>query len=47
MSAGAIGRILDSANPRDKNLTEDCVGCSVDDKEHSEYDEGAQIPRCK
>ena len=35
VSTGAAGRILDSANPRDKNLTVGCVRCSVDDREHA------------
>ena len=40
LSAGAAGRILDSANARKiKNLTEGCVRCSID--------EGAQVPRWK
>ena len=48
VSAGAAGRILDSANPREiKNLTEGCVRCSVDEKEHSKHDQGAQVPRWK
>ena len=47
VSAGAAGSILDSANPRDKNLTEGRVRCSVDEREHSERDEGAQVPRWK
>ena len=47
VSAGAAGSILDSANPRDKNLTEGCGHRSVDEKEHSEHDEGAQVPRWK
>ena len=44
---GAAGRILDSANPRDKNLKEGCVRCSEDEREHSEHDEEAQVPRWK
>ena len=37
----SAGRILDSANPkRDKSLTEGCVRRSVDEREHSERDEG-------
>ena len=44
MSAGAAGRILDSTDPRDKNLTAGCVRCSADERGHSEGDEGAQIP---
>ena len=47
VSAGAVGRILDSANRRDKNLTEGCVCCSVDERGHSTHDEGAQVPRGK
>ena len=40
--ASTAGRILDSNNPREiKSLTEDCVSCSVDEREHSEHDEGA------
>ena len=34
VSTGAAGRILDSANPREKNLTEGCVRCSVGETEH-------------
>ena len=33
---GAAGRVLDSANPRDKSLTLDCVRCSEDEKAYSE-----------
>ena len=45
MSTGAAGRILHSARDwRDENLTEGCVRCSVDEREHSKQDEGAQIP---
>ena len=29
------------------NLIESCVRCSVDEREHSEHDEGAQVPRLK
>ena len=47
VSTGAAGRILDSANPREKNLTEGCVRCSEDEREHSEHDEGAQVPQWK
>ena len=48
MSAGAAGRILDSAkSKRDKSLTEGYVRCSVDEREHSERDEGAQVLRWK
>ena len=32
MSAGAAGWILDSANPRDKSLTEGCVRCNEDER---------------
>ena len=32
---------------KDKNLTEGCVRCSEDEREHSEHDEGAQVPRWK
>ena len=32
---------------KDKNLTVGCVRCSVDEREHSEHDEGAQVPRWK
>ena len=31
----------------DKNLAIGCVRCSVDEREHSERDEGAQVPRWK
>ena len=47
VSAGTAGKIHDSANARDKSLTERCVRCSVDEREHSECDEGAQVPRWK
>ena len=47
VSTGAAGRILDSANSRDKNLKEGCVRCSVDKTKHSEHDEGTQVPRWK
>ena len=40
VSTGAAGRILSSANPRDKNLKEGCVRCSLDERGHSEHDEG-------
>ena len=46
VSTGAAGRILDSANP-EKSLTVGCVHCSVDERGHSEDDEGAQVPRWK
>ena len=32
---------------REKNLKEGCVRCSEDEIEHSEHDEGAQVPRWK
>ena len=32
---------------RDNSLKEGCVRCSVDEREHSEHDEGAQVPRWK
>ena len=32
---------------RDKNLKEGSVHCSKDEREHSEHDEGAQVPRWK
>ena len=44
VSAGTARKILDSANPRDKNLTEGYVHCSVDEREHSKHDKGAQVP---
>ena len=47
MSGGTAGRILDSANPRDKKLKEGGVRCSADEREHSKHDEGAQVPRWK
>ena len=47
VSTRAAGRILNSANPRDKNLTEGCVRCSEDEIGHSEHDEGAQVPLWK
>ena len=28
-----------------KNLKQGCVHCSVDERGHSEHDEGAQVPR--
>ena len=31
----------------DKNLTEGCVRCSKNEREHREHDEGAQSPRWK
>ena len=45
VSAGAVGRILDSVNP--EKITEGCVRCSVDEREHSKHDEVAQVPRKK
>ena len=46
--AGAAGGILHSADRREsKNLKEGCVRCSVDEKGHSEHDEGAQVPQWK
>ena len=45
--ADAAERILDSANPREKSLTEGCVRCSEDERGHSEHDEEAQVPRWK
>ena len=45
--AGAAERILDFANSRDKNVTGGCVRCSVDERENSEDNEGAQVPRWK
>ena len=37
VSAVAAGRILDSANPREiRSLTEGCVRCSEDEREHSD-----------
>ena len=47
VSAGTARRILDSSNPRDKSLTLGCVRCSVDEREHSERDKGAQVPKWK
>ena len=32
---------------KEKSLTEGCVRCSVDEREHCERDEGAQVPRWK
>ena len=44
VSAGAAGRVLDSVNSSEiKSLTEDCVRCSVNEREHSERDKGAQV----
>ena len=34
-SKGAAAKILDSANPRDKNLKEGCVHCSEDERENT------------
>ena len=47
VSTGAAVRVLDSTNPRDKNLKEGCVRCSEHERGHSEHDEGAQVPRWK
>ena len=48
VSAGAAGKILDSANPREiRSLTEGCDRCSVEEREHSQRDEGAQVPQWK
>ena len=48
VSAGAAEKILDSANPREiRSLTEGCVRCSEDEREHSKRDEGARVPRGK
>ena len=44
VSAGAARWIL---NSREMNLTEGCVRCSEDEREHSERDEGTQIPQWK
>ena len=44
VSAGAAGRILDSANHR-KSLVVGCVYYSKVEREHSERDEGAHAPR--
>ena len=46
VSAGAVGRILDSAYPS-KILTVGCVRCSKDEREHSERDEEAQVSQWK
>ena len=43
VSTGAARRILGSANPRE--LKEDCVHCSEDERGHSEHDDGAQVPQ--
>ena len=32
---------------RDQSLTEGCIHCSVDEREHSESEKGAQVPRWK
>ena len=47
VSTGAAGRIFNSANPKNRNLIEDCVRCSVDERGHSEHNEGAQVPQWK
>ena len=48
VSASAAGRILNSANPnQDKSLTDGCVRCSIDQKEHSKHDEEAQVSQWK
>ena len=47
VSSSTVGRILDSANPKEKSLTEGCVRCTVDEREHSERDDGAEVPRWK
>ena len=47
VSTSAARRILDSANPRDRNLKKGCVHCSEDERGHSEHDEGAQVPQWK
>ena len=47
MSAGATKMIFNSANPRDKSLTEGYARCSGDVRAHSERDERAQVPQWK
>ena len=47
VSTGAAGSILDTANPRDKNLKEGCVRCSEDERGHSEHDEETHVSRWK
>ena len=48
VSAGAAGRILDSANPREiKSLAVGSVRCSVDERGHRKCEGGAQVPRWK
>ena len=47
VSAGAARGIFDFVNPRDKSLTVSCVRCSVDERGHSERDEGAQVSQWK
>ena len=45
VSAGAAGRIFDSANLREiRSLTVGCAHCSVDERKHSEHNGGAQVP---
>ena len=45
VSAGVAEQLLDSANPRRyTNLMEGCFRCSIDEREHSERDEEAQVP---
>ena len=45
VSASATGRTLDSANPQEIELNRRLCRYSVDEREHSERDEGAQVPR--
>ena len=47
VSASAARRIFDSANSRNRSLTEDCVRYSEGEREHSEHDVEAQVPRWK
>ena len=48
VSTGAAGRILDSANPRDIRTLQKAVSVAAQTiGEHSEHDEGAQVPRWK
>ena len=47
VSTGARGRILDSVNPREITTKQKTVRCSVDEREHNEHDEGAQVRRWK
>ena len=49
---GVLGRVSADAerwilNSREMNLTEGCVRCSEDEREHSERDEGAQFSQWK